>query len=447
MSKTSITATEVSAIYGTLDAIGCLGTDRTAGYLRAAYSNEESEAMRFIEGLALSLGGSSRWDSIGNLSIDWPGSTDRYVEFGSHLDTVPRGGNFDGAAGVVAGLLAIRKIVQNDNARGHGLRLRIWRGEESSTFNTLYIGSLGAFGKFNARTLSNTFQGTTLEEAIKTQGYNPDVLRQGERTVREQEVDSIAAHFELHIEQGNVLEVRGVDLGIVTSIRGARRFRVTITGEFDHSGATPMGVEFRKDANLALAYMAIGLDKLTNEHIAHGNDLVQTVGVINSGKDFNDAHPVVYENAIPKVSGYAYFCIDVRSSRTSVLEQFCEQMEALISKVAADFRVSATVELLSSSTPLEEMDSSTLQLLQSSCKNCGFSSLLLPSGAGHDAAILGAQKRSDGRLVPVGMLFIPCRKGKSHSPDEFASMDAIAKGATALAQAFYEIETDSLKCN
>lgn len=434
-----VSSTEVEELYRTLDAIGCLGGSREAGYLRAAYSDEETAAMRFIETQAISSGAVSHWDKIGNLSLEWPGSGAHFAEIGSHLDTVPYAGNFDGVAGIVAGLLAIRKIVSLKSSRKAGLRLRIWRGEESATFNTLYIGSLGAFGKFNTKTLSNKFRGKTLEEAMRSQGYNPEVLRSGERTISQSTVDSTLAHLELHIEQGNLLEVENTEVGIVTSIRGPRRIRVILNGEFDHSGATPMGSRYRRDVNLAFGHIIVKLDELSQSQLSRGNDLVQTIGVINSSRDFNESHPKVYENAVPKVSGYGYCCLDIRSNSTAFLDSYIAKVEQCIHETAAKFRVEVTLEPINRSEPLEKLDSDLQQRLEEAAKELKISSMRMASGAGHDTAIVGAQKKSDGTQVPVCMLFIPCKGGKSHAPEEFATAKAIAQGASILARTFYDI--------
>lgn len=433
MTDWNVNESEVAELYQHLDKIGCLGGTREAGFLRAAYSDEETAAMKFIEKRAVENGASAVWDAIGNLCLEWPGKSGRFVEIGSHVDTVPFGGNFDGAGGIVAGLLAIKKILKSGISLNAGMRLRIWRGEESATFNTLYIGSSGAFGKFNAKSLTNKFRGITVEEAMKTQGIDVEVLRQGKRTISQDVVDRIVAHVELHIEQGNLLEVQGLDIGIVTSIRGPRRFRIVLEGEFDHSGATPMGIDYRRDVNLALGHIVVRLNDLATSALESGKDLVQTVGVINSSRDFNESNSKVYENAIPKVSGFGYFCLDVRSASESFLDGYCREAEQLIVETANEFRVRASIEAISRSTPLESVDAGIQEEFNAAAKKLGISCLRMPSGAGHDTAIVGAQMRSDGSSVPVGMIFIPCRNGKSHCPEEFATDLAIAKGASVMA--------------
>jgi len=422
-----------------LGKIGCLGESPGSGYLRAAYSDEETEAMRYIEKCALAMGAESRWDRLGNLSLLWQGSSGLFVETASHLDTVPFGGNFDGTAGVVAGLVAIEELLKSNKPLHHGFRLRIWRAEESATFNSVYAGSRGAFGQLDPKVLTHRYGGRTLAEAMLSQNADPEVVSSGTPTIEQHEVDSIVAHIELHIEQGNLLEKQGLDVGIVDSIRGPRRFLVTLTGKFDHSGATPMGTDYRRDVNLALGYIMVELDKLCKKAVANGSDLVQTTGVINSSEELNKSMPQVYQNAVPKVSGFGYFCLDIRSKNLAFLDSYCEDVKEAISQTAQRFNVQADTSLLSSSPPLEALSESVISALQQSASDLKISATVIPSGAGHDAAVVGSQKRSDNTAIPTGMIFIPCRGGESHCPEEYTSPEAIAKGAAVLALAMQKL--------
>ncbi len=427
-----ISAAEVEEVYCVLDKIGCLGESRASGYLRAAYSDEETAAMKFIEHLALECGAKSRWDKAGNLALEWAGETNKFVETGSHIDTVPRGGNFDGAVGVVTGLLAIRAIRKSAAKIKHNLRLRIWRAEESSTFNVLYGGSKAAFGLLDEAYLAFTFQGRTLAEAMKSQGADVEAVRAGMRMINQTEIDDIIAHVELHIEQGRLLEASGTDVGIVTSIRASKRYRIVLTGDFDHSGGTPMGKAHRKDVNLAMAYIQVALDTYCNTCLSAGQDIVQTVGVINSSEDFNKKNPLIFSNAIPVISGFGYFSLEIRSNRLQTLNEYSQAAEKIIDQVARSYGVGVEIQLLTSGKPLEHMEANIQEVMEKSAAALAISSMKIASGAGHDTAVVGIQKTSSGNTIPVGMLFIPCKDGKSHCPEEYASYEAIAKGASVL---------------
>ena len=428
-----VTEDEISTIYSKLHQIGCLGESPDAGFLRAGWSTEEGEAISLISKLAEAEGLVSRFDSLGNLALETPEPTAKYIETGSHLDTVVLGGNYDGAAGVVAGLCAIRAILRHGGKRRHGLRLRVWRGEEGGTFTIACKGSQAAFGLLPAKVLDQQFRGKSLRQAIVDSGFNPASIERGTKTISQEEVDSVAAHIELHIEQANFLEQEGIDVGVVTSIRGPLRYRVLLEGSFDHSGGTPMGAKFRKDANLALGYVMVALDELAKEVLERGADLVQTVGVINSDPAFNEQDGRVYQNAIAKVSGFSYFVLDIRSSQTKFRHAYGERAVQTIIDTAARFGVRASCKIISNTEPLETLDANVRNASISAARSLGVSACEMPSGALHDCLYLGQQKQSSGENVPIGMLFIPCLAGRSHCPEEFTTYEAIAKGASVLA--------------
>jgi len=443
MSKTDtstispISPAAISRHYEALDRIGSLGPRQ--GFLRAAWSDEETAAMRHIESAAKAGGLACRWDAVGNLIVETPGNFSEWIETGSHMDTVPGGGNYDGAAGVVAGLEAILAIQNSGVVLQRGLRLRAWRGEESSTFGVVSGGSRAAFGLLNPAVLSNVYSGRTLAEAIREQGGDPFVIERGEAAVSQAEAEGIAAYLEMHIEQGSVLETGGFRLGVVTGIRGSIRSWVKLSGAFDHSGATPMGRPWRRDVNLAMAYMQVRLDALANKAIEAGEDIVQTVGVVNSNRHLNDTLPGIDSNAVAKVSGAGYFSHEVRGCYSGEVRTFVDEARQVIMQTAAEFGVAAEIEEFSEVAGIARMDDGLQHLLAVQCQASEAKFTRLPSGAWHDAAVLHEVKREDGSKIPVGMLFVPCRGGISHSPEEYASLDDLALGATVLASAMLEL--------
>ena len=179
--------------------------------------------MVYIEQAALAGGLLSHWDKVGNLIIEVPGDHKHWIETGSHMDTVPAGGNYDGTAGVVAGLEAILAIHSSKPELPFGLRLRIWRGEESAAFGITSIGAQAAFGTLDSKSLQNSFQNQSLAQAMESQHADPDFIRSATPTISTAEKDGITAYIELHIEQGKVLEQKQHDIGIVTGIRGSVR--------------------------------------------------------------------------------------------------------------------------------------------------------------------------------------------------------------------------------
>lgn len=200
-----------------------------------------------------------------------------------------------------------------------------------------------------------------------------------------------------------------------------------------------MGAEFRRDVNLAMAYMLVEIDRLAQQRIAENNDLVQTVGVINSDREYNEANPLIYQNGITKISGAGYFILDIRSRLTGFRQNYSKEVLTLIERIAKDFRVAVDIEMITAGAAIESLDQAIQKHLHSACSKLGYSNISMPSGAGHDAGILAKQKRTDGQSVPVGMIFIPCRAGKSHSPDEFTTFESITKGANVLAAALAQM--------
>ena len=431
-----IPSENIETHYNKLNQIGVVASGTAEhGFHRPAYSDAETDAMTYIEQAAQAGGLLSRRDAAGNLVIETPGEYKHWVETGSHMDTVPAGGNYDGVAGVVAALEAILAIHRDKPALPVGLRLRIWRGEESAAFGITSIGAQAAFGALDPEVLHNSFQGQSLKQAMASQHADPDCIQSATATISAAEKDGIAAYIELHIEQGKVLEQSQRDIGIVTGIRGSVRRWVRFSGAFDHSGATPMGADYRKDVNLAMAHTLVQLDKLVTDAVAEGQDIVQTTGVINSSPDQNEQYPTVYQNAVSKVSGFGYFSHEIRSCSAEQAKAFTTQADALIRQVAEQFGVTVEIEQFSASDGIPELDTEIQQILVESCRLQNASFKHLPSGAWHDAAVLCSQRKSDGSPFAVGMLFIPCRAGISHSPEEYSSPAQIALGASVLAQA------------
>ena len=324
--------------------IGNLGPRLEDGYTRAAWSDEESKAIEYIRREGLKMGLNARYDNVGNLFLRTKNNSKQVIQVGSHMDTVPNGGTFDGAVGIIVGLESIRSVIEVGLPVDKDLELVIWRGEESATYNFAYKGSKAAFGdRMPSDLLNRTYAGVKLEEAIKKQGFDPSYIMLNKPTLMQADIDKIRGHFEVHIEQANKLEQDGDEIGIVTSIRGGNRLRIEVSGSFDHSGATPMGIKYRHDANLAIGYMQVELDKLLTMFQNKGFDLVQTIGVLNSDKEYNAQNPIVYENTLTKVSGFGYFYLDVRSNSRKQRDDYTTEVKKTIQNVADQLRIKVKI--------------------------------------------------------------------------------------------------------
>ncbi|MFQ3619365.1 MAG: Zn-dependent hydrolase [Spirochaetales bacterium] len=433
------TTQRIEEIFSQLEKIGNLGPNRESGFTRAAWSDEETRAMQLIQRLGEKAGMRPRWDGIGNLFLSTPFEYPECVQVGSHLDTVPHGGNYDGAVGVVCGLDAILQLRPMWEKLKRRLELVVWRGEESACYGAVCKGSQGAFGLNDPAILQRTYQGQTLEEAIRSQGFDPSFIKERKPTLSSEQIDLIAAHLEVHIEQAKRLQTDGIPLGVVSSIRGTIRMRIEVKGEANHSGGTPMGIRYRKDANLAMAYMQVALHEECTYALEQGYDIVQTVGVINADEDYNKNHPEVWENALTKVSPFGYFTLDVRSNDPRFLPQYMKTAEEIIRQKARRYNVEVKVERIITLEPIEKLDAEVQAILEASCRDLKIPYTLMPSGALHDAAVVAGIRKSSGKSIRVGILFVPCKDGISHNPAEYASPEDLARGAVVLSNALYRL--------
>lgn len=423
-----------------LKKIGNLGDKLEDGFFRAPWSDEESKAFKYFVDEGNKSYFSSNYDEVGNLFLRIDGNSSETIQIGSHLDTVPKGGLFDGGAGIVAGFEAIKSVKEYYGELNKNLELVIWRGEEAATFGSVYMGSSSAFGIADPNILNLSYQGKTLSDAISSQGFSTESIKHSRKIISQEKIDSIIAHFELHIEQGTVLEENNKDIGIVTSIRSSRRFKVIIRGQSAHSGATPMGTKYRKDAVLTFAYIQTRLNEAIIKANDEGADLVQTIGIVNNYKTTNNELPEIFDASITKVSELCYFYLDIRSNKKNTLDNYQKIALSIIKDTVSEFNTSVEISQLSFGDPIESLNEELQEALESSCDKLNYPHIKLPSGGGHDAGIVSKQIKSNGKNIPAAMIFIPCRKGISHNPLEFTSIEAIKKGAEVLAETLIKLQ-------
>ena len=418
--------------------LATIGNGPDGSIHRIAYSDAESTAMAYIRAEGEAIGLAGRYDAIGNLLLSSQGEFSRHLLVGSHIDSVPFGGNYDGAAGVVAALEATREILDGGAPLGVGIDVVIWRGEEY-TFNAAYKGSATAFGKSEPHILRNTYEDCSLRDAILRQGFDPSYIDECRPSFAPEYVDSLVAYLELHIEQGECLERQHTDVGVVTQIAGDRRFLVVVEGRFDHSGATPMGTKFRSDVNLAIAHIQTRIDDLGKKHRADGHEFVQTVGIVNADPEIDKKYPRVHGNSVTKVSGLGYFTLDIMSADDTFMDRYSAEVLRLIWQTAKEYGTKAIIEQTDAAAGILKLDAGIQDRWETCAQRLGYSSMRMASGAGHDAVVVAEATRSDGTFIPVGMLFVPCRNGTSHSLEEFASTEQIAKGTEVLRDLMREL--------
>jgi N-carbamoyl-L-amino-acid hydrolase len=388
------------------------------GITREAYGAGERMAHALVRDTAEAIGLETKADSIGNLYLTLPG-TDRaakQVMVGSHLDSVPQGGNFDGAAGVLAGLAAVSGMKRAGFTPAHDITVMVTRAEEAGAwFPTSYPGSRGALGTLKPEELAvkRMDSGRSLADHMREEGFDPGFAERGEKVLGP---DNVAAFLELHIEQGPVLEAEEIPIGIVTGIPGTRRLRAgRVFGEYNHSGATPR--KYRRDAAIALADLAVALDDAWCLMEARGHSMVCTFCVMGT----------TAEAGFTKIAGEASFMLDVRSINLHSCDALYEVLYAKVAEIEARRGVRFELGVEGGSQP-GLMDAGVQAGLRRAADSLGIPALSMASGAGHDAAAFCQAG------VPSGMLFVRNQHG-SHNPKEAMRMEDFSK-ACAVVQRF-----------
>ena len=385
------------------NAISEFGSLKGGGLTRLAFSKEDLEARKFLINLIEKNGFKLKIDNVGNIFAIYDDGCEvgaKPVCVGSHIDSVPNGGFYDGTLGVMAGLEALSSIKEAGIKLKRPLWLINFSCEESSRFKTATIGSKIISGKLSQQRLHELKDedGISLFEAMSAAGFKPQNL--DEAILKE---NSLHAYLELHIEQGPVLERSSISVGVVSGIAAPIRFEITIQGKADHSGATPMNM--RSDALLAASHIIIAANKFAKNK----KTAVATVG-------YAHAKPGVL-NVVP---GEARLGVDLRDIDKASLEELNLELRNFVGELSRELKFSYEIRELSSDEPVK-LSEHAINLLEDEAKKLGIKTLTLPSGAGHDAMNLTKLASS------VGMLFIPCVDGISHNTKEAINFkDALA---------------------
>ncbi|HXV56864.1 MAG TPA: M20 family metallo-hydrolase [Gaiellaceae bacterium] len=390
----------MSSLGADLEAAARIGADERGGVSRFAWTPELAEANAWLAGRLAALGLAVEVDPAGNVLGRWEAGAGKALVLGSHLDTVPCGGRFDGALGVLAGVDVVRRL----RAEGVEPRRPLWvvsfNDEEGGRFQTGLLGSRAFCGECDLA----DWGARGIPEAMAEAGFDFERLAEARR------VDRVGAYLELHIEQGPVLETAGVDLGVVTAITGLLGFRARFLGAANHAGTTPMA--HRRDALAGAARAVLAL----REEARARNDMTANVGVIS-------AEPGGF-NVVP---GAAELTIDVRSPTAEGFARLEPFVRGLLERIAAEEELGLELSETHRKEPVA-LDPELQDALERAAREEGASTLRLPSGAGHDAMVLG-------RHVPAAMLFVPSRGGLSHTPEEFTAPEHCELGARVLARA------------
>lgn len=402
----------MSAVVDRLATLAQLGSHEN-GIDRALATVQERAAREQFAAWARERGYALAQDTVGNLFARRNGLREgaRCVLVGSHLDTVPTGGAFDGAYGVVGALCALEALDARGIATEHPVEAVAWAGEEGARFPLGCLGSsvfTGAYEERRALALRDA-SGTSLGEALASAETG---LLEG---VPMREDARLAAYLELHVEQGPVLEREGVALGIVTAIAGQRRYRVTVDGSSGHAGTVPMAR--RGDALMSAAEIVLAVERAA---LVAGETVV-TVGTF-----------AVEPNAPNVIPGRATFSVDVRAADDARIDAVEGALRTSTSDVTERRRVTASVERLESRAPAP-MDPKLRAAVARAIASIGERAIDVPSGAGHDAMCLS-------RVAPAAMIFVPSIGGRSHVAQEETAPHDLELGVEALVAAIVEVD-------
>jgi allantoate deiminase len=399
---------DISHISKMIDAMAEIGRDPAGGITRLAYMEEERQAHDLAAGWFQSLGLDITTDAAGNTLAHKKGQDPSLpaLVFGSHLDSVPHGGRFDGTAGVVVSIELIRMLQECDAYTDHSLTSVIFAAEEGARFREPCIGSklfTGALPEGSLQLIRDG-NGVSVAEAMSSIGLSPE-----DAIGAAWDPNDIALFLELHTEQGTTLEAESRQIGLVDSVSGSTRLRMTITGVANHSGATPM--DQRSDAYLGGAEISLALENLANAPTYRG--LRGTVGYVD-----------VQPNNATTIPGRLVMIIDIRDTDSNRQRTAAVEVIDRAKWICDRRRLDVEVEVVSDNSPIV-LPMWVREQIRLACEERGASHKVLASGASHDAQVVS-------RVAPTGMIFVPSRGGLSHVPGEWTSPAEIALGAEVL---------------
>jgi beta-ureidopropionase / N-carbamoyl-L-amino-acid hydrolase len=381
------------------------GAGFEGGVSRVAYSDADLAGRKYVLGLMREAGLEPRIDPAGNIFARREGR-DRSappILFGSHIDSVPQGGNFDGDLGSLSALSAIETLRAREHVTRHPLEIVVWAHEESTAFERGLAGSRIVTGDVAPADLAQTWNGMTREQAIRRIGGAPERIAEAARAK-----GSLHCYLELHIEQGATLHGQNIPVGVVQGIVAISGFDVTIDGFANHAGTTPM--DQRQDAMIAASQLTLGVREIVT---ARPGRQVGTVG-----------HVEISPNSPNVIPGKVRLTIELRDLSTETLDRLATEIRARANQIARDTRT--TIVLTPSrNNPPATADTRIQEAIARVADRRGLGTLRLPSGAGHDAQMMA-------RLCPMGMIFVPSIDGISHSPLEKTAWKDCANGAAML---------------
>jgi beta-ureidopropionase / N-carbamoyl-L-amino-acid hydrolase len=388
-----------------------IGATAKGGICRLTLTDLDRQVRDWFKAQCEALGCTVTVDEVGNMFARRPGKNPDLppIAMGSHLDTQPTGGKFDGILGVLGALEALRTLHDVGYETNAPVELVNWTNEEGSRYAPAMLAS-GVF----AGVFTTEYAYARLDRDGKA--FGEELERIGYKGAEKAGARTFGAMFELHIEQGPILEDEGRMVGIVQGVQGMRWYEVTVTGQDAHTGATPM--RLRKNALLGAARMIDRIDAIAHEH---GPDAVGTVGLIENKPNSR--------NVIP---GEVFFCVDFRHPDDKVLDIMEAKFRSALAEILTPLKLTYTEARIWDS-PAVKFAPELIECVRVGADKAGFTSRDMVSGAGHDAVYIA-------RVAPTTMIFVPCLGGISHNEAESTSFDECAAGAQVLLNAVLEYD-------
>ena len=386
-----------------------IGQVAGGGVTRIAFSLEDIAARNLVQNWMIEAGMNVRIDAVGNIIGCYEGKQANFpaLATGSHIDTVPNGGRYDGALGVLAGIEIVRRFNENNIRLQHPIEVIVFTDEESTMIGSKAMAGTAKNDLGNYRLAD----GKSIAESLGKIGGDWDKLGRAKR-----DRSQIAAYIELHVEQGGILENLNKQIGVVEGVVGAYRGMITVTGKANHAGTTPM--EMRQDALVAAAQIVLAVNNLGKNR--PGNQ-VATVGKLN-----------VFPNATNIVPGQVEMSVDIRDLSADNVKYLIDQLEQQLIEIAANTQTKITLKpYLWVDPTLSAVE--IVKAIANTCNQLGLSHHTLPSRAGHDAQEIG-------RFTDMGMIFVPSIEGISHSANEYTTPEQCTQGTNVLLQTFLHLD-------